>query len=80
MRTSFHDALVADVENAVAVLDGRQTMRDDEGRAAFQECLNAILQQLLRFGVDGGRCLVQNQDARVTQQGTRKGDQLLLSL
>lgn len=64
MRACFHDTLIANVQDAVAVLDGGQAVRNDEGRASLQQRLNAVLQQLLRLGVDGGGCLVQYQDAR----------------
>ena len=80
MRASFHDALIANVQDAVAVLDGGQTVRNDERRASLQQRLNAVLQQLLRLGVDGGGCLVQYQDARVAQQRARESNQLLLPL
>ena len=46
----------------------------------LQQRFDALLQQALRLGVDGGGGLVQNQDARVGQQRPGKGDQLPLAL
>ncbi len=50
---------------------------NEEGGAVPEEVVDGVLDQLLRLGVDGGRRLIEHEDARVRQHGARKGDQLL---
>ena len=56
----LRDPLVGYVQDAVAVFDGGEPVGDDEGGAALQQRLQALLHQLFRFGVNGGGSLVQH--------------------
>lgn len=80
MAAGFQNALVADIEDAVAALDGGQALSHDEAGAALQQRFDALLQKALRLGVDGRSGLVQNENARVGEKRPGKGDQLPLAL
>ena len=54
-------------------------MGNDEAGAPAEHGLDGILDELLRFRIDGGGCLVQHEDGRVGQNRTGKGNQLLLT-
>ena len=80
MVAHLRDALVGDIQDAVAVLNGGKPVGDDEAGAALQQGVEALLDQALGFGVDGGGRLVQHQDFRVGEQSAGKGHQLPLAL
>jgi len=80
VRAALGDALVRDVQDAVAVLHRRQTVRDDERGAALQQLVQASLQQTLRLGIDRRRRFVEDQDARVGEQRAGERDELALAL
>ena len=54
-------------------------MGDDKRSPPFQKFLQTFLQNQFRLRIDAGSRFVQNQDFRVGEQGSRKGDQLPLS-
>src|SRR5687768_16174935 len=54
-------------------------MRDRERRTPFDETLQRLLDRLLSLGVHRRSRLVQDQDARVTQDRTRDRNALLLA-
>ena len=48
--------------------------------AALEHLGNSLLNKKLRLSINTRGCLVQNQNARITEHGTRKGNQLSLSV
>src|SRR5208337_85448 len=58
---------------------GGKTVRDNEGGAAAHQVTQPLLNERLRFGIKTGRSFVENQDARVGQDGAGDGDALLLA-
>jgi hypothetical protein len=54
--------------------DGAQTVGDDEAGAPFHQRVQRSLDDLLGGGVHAARRLVQDQDARVGQQGAGEGE------
>src|SRR5688572_17451760 len=56
-------------EDLVGAGDRRQTVRDDEGRAPAAQRLEAVLDQRLALAVEARRRLVEDQDARVGEDG-----------
>lgn len=73
-----HDATAHD-EDAVSVLDCGEPMRDGDGGAAGGSLVERVLDNTLRLGVEGGGSLVQEQDARVGDNGAGDGNTLLLT-
>jgi hypothetical protein len=54
-------------------------VRDDDDGAAGGEAVDGLLHHGLRLGVQRAGWLVQQQDARVADDGARQRDPLLLS-
>ena len=78
VRALVDDAALVDDEDAVGVADRREAMRDHEGRAALHEPREGVLHGGLALGVESARGLVEEQDRRVLEQGSRDGDPLAL--
>ena len=80
VRAALDDLALVHDEDQVGVADGRQAMRDDEGRAAGEQLLQRCLDELLAARVDAGGGLVQDEDARVGEQSARDAEELALTL
>src|SRR5687767_11824907 len=65
--------------DAIAFLDGREAVGNDERSAFFHHTFDRLLYELFGFGVDRACRLVEDQYGRVKRQGPRKRDQLFLS-
>ena len=66
-------------DDAVGLADRRQTVRDDEGGAALQQLTQRVLDDDLGLRVDVGRRLVQDEDARLGDDGAGEADELSLA-
>ena len=73
-----HDALVQH-QDLVHVLDRRQAVGDGDRRPARHQHAERITNEQLGLGIDAGRRFVEDEDARVERQRTRKRQQLLLA-
>src|SRR5512140_2534677 len=65
-------------DNAVALLNCRQSVSDHERCAAIENALDRLLDELFGLGVDRAGRFVEYQDGRIEGKGTGKRDQLLL--
>ncbi len=72
MRPVFQD------QDLVGQAHGAQPLGDDKGGAPLHQPLQRQLDQPFGLGVDAGGGVVQDQDARVLEQGAGDGDALLL--
>ena len=79
MATAFGNAAVAQNEDAVGRHDGRESMRDDKGRAAFGQARQRLLDLFLVLGIERGGRFVQDEDGSVLQQRARDCDALALT-
>lgn len=68
MCALLDDPASVDDDNPVGVGDGRETMGNHEGGASLQQAGQRALDNLLSLGIDRRGGLVQDQDARVSQQ------------
>ena len=66
-------------ENLIGAANRRQPMRDDEGRAPGPQLAQTVLNHLLALAVEARRGFVEDQDARVGQDGARDRDALSLA-
>src|SRR5216683_4563059 len=57
----------------------RETMGDQQGRAPLQEAADRLLDLVFGGAVNRAGRVVQDEDARISQQGARNGDALPLS-
>src|SRR5215475_1766760 len=67
---------MVDGDEAVGPPHGRQPMRNDEDGAAFGEARHVLLDDPLALVVERARRLVEDQDARVGDEGARDGQAL----
>ena len=74
-----HDLAFIQHQDLVGVDHGADALRDDEGRAAFHQRVERFLDLRLGRQIHAGGRVVQDQDARIEQQGAGDGDALLLS-
>src|SRR5262249_29373777 len=68
-----------DRDEAVASPHGGQPMRDDEDRAALGKPRHVLLDDALALIVECARRLVEDQDARVSNESARDGKTLALA-
>src|SRR5712692_6378586 len=79
MRAALDDAARLDDQNLIGAPDGGETMRDDESSAAAHEVAQPLLNERLGFGIEAGSGFVENEDARIGENGAGDGDALFLS-
>ena len=79
MRAGRHDAAMVHDENHVGFLHGGHTLGDDDLRGVGNLMMECGANQLIGFGVDRGRGIVENKDLRLFQQRTRNAQTLALT-
>src|SRR5690606_37693360 len=79
VRAALDDAALVHDEDLVRALDGGEAVRDDEGGAAAAERAQPVADEGLALGVEAGGGLVEDEDARVGDDGARDGDALALA-
>ena len=79
MRAGRHDAAMIHDENHVGFLHGGHTLGDDDLRGVGNLMMECGANQLIGFGVDRGRGIVENKDLRLFQQRTRNAQTLALT-
>ena len=79
MRAVLDNLAVLEHDDQVGVADRRQAMGDHERGAVGEQRPQRLLDRPLRPDVDRRRRLVEDEDARVGEQGAREGDELALA-
>src|SRR5688572_29492941 len=79
MRAALRDATLFHEQNQIRAPHRRQPMRNDKRRATGQQIRHCGLYQLLAFGIQVTRRLIQDQDLRAGEDCTRDGEPLLLA-
>ena len=79
MRALLDDPAAVDDDDAVGVTQGGETVRDRDGGAPLGEGIERALDLLLGFGIEGGGRLIEDQNARIVDQGARNGNALALT-
>ena len=77
--SALDDLTVIDHQNLVGGEDRGQPVRDGERRPPDRKARQGVLDQPLGAGVEGAGGLVEDQDARVLEDGAGDGDALLLA-
>src|SRR5579863_794990 len=67
MRAPLDDIPVFDHQYLAGAANRRQTVRDDESRAAPHQVRETLLDHRFRFGIEAGGGFVQNEDSRVRE-------------
>ena len=78
MGAALDDTAVFDHQDLVGPANRGKPVRDHERRAPLHQVLEPLLNESLRFGIEAGCSLVQDQDARVRQD--RASDRHALAL
>ena len=79
MRPLLDDLAVVNDEDEVCIAHGRETVRDDYRGAAMDYRVDGRLYLLLRYRVDRGCRLVENEDARIREDRAGEGQKLLFA-
>ena len=79
MRAAFDDFAGFDDEDLIGAANGGEAVGDDEGGAAAHQVGEALLNQGFGFGIEAGGGFVEDQDARIGQNGAGDGDALALA-
>ena len=73
------DASADEDGDAVGIADRGDAVGDEDGGAAFHAAAQLFEDALLGVGIDAGQGVVEDEDARVADQGAGKGGALLLT-
>src|ERR1700747_939489 len=79
MRAALDDAAVAQDNDLVGVLHGGGAVRNQNGGAAVHDAAQASENALFGLRIDAGEGSVEDEDARVADDGAGDGRALLLS-
>ena len=79
VRAALHDLSLLHHHDLIGAANRRKPVRDDERGPSLHQIRKALLDHLLRFRVEAGRCFVENQNARLGQNGARNRDALPLA-
>src|SRR5262245_19906320 len=79
MSAVFHDTALVQRDDAVAIADGREAMRDDDDSAPTHDVAHVRLDDLLALIIERARRLVEYQDARLPRERARNRDALALT-
>lgn len=73
VRATFRDLAVFEDDDEVAVVDGAQSVGDEDGRAllVLEDAVDVLQQGLLGMRVECGGCFVEEQKWRVLQDESR---------
>src|SRR6266550_1142486 len=75
----FDDASLVEDGDAVGVTDGRDAVRDEDGGASLHDLAQVVEDLVFGVRVHAGESVVENEDARTTQQRACDGGTLLLA-
>ena len=78
MRTVFDEPPALDGNYAIAVADRGQSVGDDKHRSPVDDCFHVLLDDVLALVVKSARCLVENQDTWLCDQGPGNRNALAL--
>ena len=79
MRAALDDAAVAEDDDLVGVLHGGGAVRNQNGGATVHDAAQASEDTLFGLRIDAGERVVEDEDARVANDGAGDGGALLLS-
>ena len=80
MITALDDLSVLQNHDGVGVPHGGETVGDHEGGPFCHQTVHALLDVLFRSRIDGARRFIEDQDLRVSQDGSGDREELFLTL
>src|SRR5687767_4824888 len=79
MGSTLYDTATVEHEDLRRVLDRGETMGDDEHRPPLEQPIDRLLDEPLRFGIERGGRLVEDENRRIDEERARDRDALPLS-
>ena len=79
MGAAFGDFAIFDVEDAIGIAEGAETVGNSDGGAIFDELVEGSLDFLFGLDVNTGGGFIEYQDGRVLQYGTGDGYSLFFA-
>lgn len=79
VRTLLDDLALAEENDVVGLLDGSETMGDDDGCASLACAVESGLHDLFATDIDGGGGLVEDEDLGLLDDGAGDGETLALT-
>ena len=79
MRALFGHFTMFDDEDLAGILDGGNTVRDQNCGASLHDIFEALENALFGEGVYARQGVIEDQDLWIAQDGARDGDALLLA-
>lgn len=79
MRSCLLNLSILNNCDYIRIDNGRHPVCDHNGRSSLHGLLKGVLDQLLRFRIEGTCGLVEQKYRRILQDGSCDGDSLLLS-
>src|SRR5260370_2874292 len=79
VRALFAEAAFVEDEDAVGVLNGAESMRDDQRGAAAEKAVECIADLQLGLGIHAGGGFVEDEEARIVGEGASEIDELALA-
>ena len=79
VRAIGGDATIVEHDDAIGEGNRREAVGDDQRRPTLHDLLERAANAALRGGIDGGRGVVEDQDARIEQQRAGNRDALALA-
>ena len=79
MGAAGADPAMIEDENEIGVAHCAKALGDDKGRTSFHQVAERQLNFMFRGGVNTGRGIVQDQNARIFEQRARNRDALFLA-
>lgn len=80
MGAAFDDLAMVEDHDDVGVLDGRESVGDDEDGASFHERIHTALDEGFGAGINGRGCFVEDHHWRIADGCAGDGEKLTLSL
>ena len=80
MRALLDDLAVFDDDDFIRIADGGEAVGDDKTGASLHEAQQGFLDSRFGARVHAGGGFVEDEDARVSEDGAGDGEQLALSL
>ncbi len=79
MGAVFDGAAIGHDDDHIGVADGGEPVGDDDGGPAFAQCRECGLDRGFAFGIECRGGFIEEEDARVAQDGAGEGDALALA-
>ena len=79
MGSHFFNMSLTQYNNLIRILDGAETMSNNERRTAFHQSFQRFLHDFFTFRIKSRCSFVQNQDFRIFQNSSGNGNSLTLT-